>query len=162
MTEVLALVCELPDIQLVEAGASRIEIAPKYRKLLEEGWSLRSERDEEYMTTTYFLVSPTNQREETKMTDYPAWICSHCGDKHGRRPCGVATWHFDTCGVCGKQGVMVTEPRDFGHLKDTWKTGKQPDINTCPTCKGPADNGFDRCLPPNPYQCTKCEENNHE
>lgn len=24
-----------------------------------------------------------------------------------------------------------------------------PDISTCPNCKGPADNGFDRCDPPN-------------
>lgn len=26
----------------------------------------------------------------------------------------------------------------------------------CPTCKGPADNGIDRCYPPNVYECTKC------
>lgn len=31
------------------------------------------------------------------------------------------------------------------------------DINTCPGCGGPADNGFDRCLPPSPYLCTKCD-----
>lgn len=29
-------------------------------------------------------------------------------------------------------------------------------LNECPKCKGPADNGHDRCLPPNPYYCTKC------
>lgn len=28
---------------------------------------------------------------------------------------------------------------------------------TCPNCRGPADNGHDRCMPPNPYYCTKCE-----
>lgn len=56
-------------------------------------------------------------------TEYPAWICSDCGDKHGRRPCGMATWHNDTCDVCGAYGPC-TEPRDFGHLKDTWRGGK--------------------------------------
>jgi len=32
------------------------------------------------------------------------------------------------------------------------------DYRTCPGCGGPADNGHDRCLPPNPYYCTKCHE----
>lgn len=32
------------------------------------------------------------------------------------------------------------------------------DLNKCPKCGGPADNGHDRCLPPNPYYCTKCTE----
>lgn len=26
----------------------------------------------------------------------------------------------------------------------------------CPNCGGPADNGYDRCDPPNPYWCTRC------
>lgn len=56
------------------------------------------------------------------MTDreYPAWVCNACGIKHGRRMPTCATWHPDTCGVCGLEAV-VTEPRDFGHLKDSWK-----------------------------------------
>ena len=29
-------------------------------------------------------------------------------------------------------------------------------LNRCPGCGGAADNGHDRCLPPNPYFCTKC------
>lgn len=32
------------------------------------------------------------------------------------------------------------------------------DIFHCPECGGPADNGHDRCIPPNPYWCTKCME----
>lgn len=32
-----------------------------------------------------------------------------------------------------------------------------PDLTKCPTCGGPADNGHDRCLPPNPYCCTRCQ-----
>jgi hypothetical protein len=31
------------------------------------------------------------------------------------------------------------------------------DINVCPNCGGVADNGHDRCYPPNPYFCTKCD-----
>lgn len=31
-------------------------------------------------------------------------------------------------------------------------------LNHCPKCDGPADNGHDRCFPPNPYYCTKCSE----
>ena len=33
---------------------------------------------------------------------------------------------------------------------------RAPDLNTCPGCGGPADNGHDRCVPPNPYYCTGC------
>jgi hypothetical protein len=54
---------------------------------------------------------------------YPEWICDECGRLHGRRPEGNpygATWHIDTCGVCGTGGVEVTECRDFGHLKEGW------------------------------------------
>lgn len=29
-------------------------------------------------------------------------------------------------------------------------------LDVCPKCGGPADNGFDRCLPPNAYFCSKC------
>jgi len=51
---------------------------------------------------------------------YPDWICGPCGAKHGRRDANPhATWHPDTCNVCGEQ-TMVTEPRDYGHLKDGW------------------------------------------
>jgi len=31
------------------------------------------------------------------------------------------------------------------------------DLTKCPRCGGPADNGFDRCDPPSPYHCTKCD-----
>lgn len=52
--------------------------------------------------------------------EYPDWVCADCGEKYGRREVGVATWHIDTCGLCGSE-CMVTEPRDFGHLKEGWK-----------------------------------------
>jgi ribosomal protein L37AE/L43A len=58
-----------------------------------------------------------------KPKQYPDWICDECGRLHGKRPEGNpygATWHIDECGVCGTGGVEVTEPRDFGHLKEGW------------------------------------------
>lgn len=51
---------------------------------------------------------------------YPAWICRDCGQRYGRRACGVATFHEDPCDICGYV-TMVTEPRDYGHLKDGWQ-----------------------------------------
>jgi hypothetical protein len=39
--------------------------------------------------------------------------------RHGNKKCGVATWHENTCDICGAE-ASVTEPRDYGHLKDTW------------------------------------------
>lgn len=52
---------------------------------------------------------------------YPQWICVDCGEKHGRRVPEVATWHYGKCGVCGYPR-SVTEPRDFGHLRDGWNS----------------------------------------
>ena len=54
-----------------------------------------------------------------KQRDYPVWVCYPCGDRHGFKKCGVSTWHDDECGVCG-EFASVTEPRDFGHLKNSW------------------------------------------
>lgn len=51
---------------------------------------------------------------------YPRWICSTCGAKYGRRRALFSTWHTGTCGICGI-AASVTEPRDFGHLKDGWQ-----------------------------------------
>ena len=53
---------------------------------------------------------------------YPDWICKTCGCLHGNRPNGNpygATWHIEECGICGEK-TQVTEPRDFGHLKEGW------------------------------------------
>lgn len=51
---------------------------------------------------------------------YPAFVCSLCGAKYGRRRCGPASWHVGTCGICGIN-ASVTEPRDFGHLQAGWR-----------------------------------------
>lgn len=37
-------------------------------------------------------------------------------------------------------------------------TTKNQDLTRCPGCGGEADNGFDRCMPPNVYYCTKCHQ----
>jgi len=49
--------------------------------------------------------------------NYPQWICRECGMKYGKKECGVATWHFGKCDICGQE-TSVTEPRDFGHIID--------------------------------------------
>lgn len=41
-------------------------------------------------------------------------------------------------------------------------THYEPDLTKCPTCGGEADNGFDRCIPPSPYECSKCQESEDE
>lgn len=51
---------------------------------------------------------------------YPDWICLDCGIRHGRRTAGMSSWHMGKCDVCGKWKA-VTQPRDFGHLKDGWQ-----------------------------------------
>lgn len=53
-------------------------------------------------------------------TLYPETLCADCGNKYGRIPCGEATWHMGKCGICDRL-TAVTEPRDFGHLKEGWR-----------------------------------------
>ena len=55
--------------------------------------------------------------------DQPQWVCYECGKKYGSFKCGTATWHSDTCGVCGETQAC-TEPRDFGYLLLGWKEKK--------------------------------------
>jgi len=50
---------------------------------------------------------------------YPQWVCMACGEKFGRKDAGLATWHHGVCDIC-KADADVTEPRDFGHLKQGW------------------------------------------
>ena len=55
-------------------------------------------------------------------TDYPSWICFDCGHKYGagKNMTTESTWHNGVCGICRKEAA-VTEPRDFGHLKNGWE-----------------------------------------
>jgi hypothetical protein len=52
----------------------------------------------------------------------PEVVCNGCGTLFGRymRPDRVSSYWMDTCGVCGKH-MAVTEPRDFGYLKEGWE-----------------------------------------
>lgn len=51
--------------------------------------------------------------------NYPWKICFDCGKKHGRRIPECATCHTANCDICGKL-TTVTQPRDFGQLKEGW------------------------------------------
>jgi rRNA maturation protein Nop10 len=54
------------------------------------------------------------------MKPYPSWCCRECGMKArtemgwDRPLIGCATYHMDTCDVCGVY-KEVAEPRDFGY-----------------------------------------------
>ena len=36
-------------------------------------------------------------------------------------------------------------------------TFRKVDLSKCPECGGENDRGHDRCYPPNPYLCSKCD-----
>lgn len=36
------------------------------------------------------------------------------------------------------------------------------DLSRCPRCGGDADQGHDRCIPPNPYVCSKCQKKSED
>jgi imidazoleglycerol phosphate dehydratase HisB len=61
--------------------------------------------------------------------------------------CGGAASHHDSAAVMR----YVTEAlSEISRIKG--------ETTTCPKCKGPADNGHDREMPPNAYYCSKCED----
>lgn len=68
-------------------------------------------------TAAAMLDDPVISRDK-----YPEWVCSSCGSAYGRKQAGICTIHYGTCGVCGRD-EMVTEPRDWGHLRDGWQEG---------------------------------------
>lgn len=51
-----------------------------------------------------------------KPKEYPTWVCMECAENAGKELRGPATFHVDTCGVCGKEKA-VSEPRDFNYPK---------------------------------------------
>jgi hypothetical protein len=65
-----------------------------------------------------------------------AWI-----DDHERKPANMAF----TKGMERQIAYRFEDRKSSGYS-----------LENCPKCGGPADNGHDRCLPPNPYYCTKC------
>lgn len=62
--------------------------------------------------------------KKAKKPEYPECVCFDCGELYGRRLAGICTVNMGTCGVCG-ENKAVTEPRDYGHLKDGWENHKR-------------------------------------
>jgi len=65
-----------------------------------------------------------------KEKKYPDWICHECGVAYGgwyKKGVYVgpgnhyATMHQGDCELCGATNVAVTEPRDYGYLRASWK-----------------------------------------
>lgn len=57
--------------------------------------------------------------DRTTPSNYPTVICASCEKIWGKRECGLATWYPGKCGICSEV-TDVTQPRDFGHLRDGW------------------------------------------
>jgi hypothetical protein len=54
---------------------------------------------------------------------YPSWACVPCGKEHGSKAKArlVSCSLYGKCDVCGKNNY-VTDPSDFGHFKNWFKT----------------------------------------
>ena len=65
-------------------------------------------------------TKPKTTRRDGETRWYPAAICADCGEKHGRRSCGPATWSLGICDIC-RTTAPLTQPRDFEHLREGWK-----------------------------------------
>jgi hypothetical protein len=106
---------------LISAAEENLSVAEKEYKFAKEFVELLKGKK----------VKTTAKTANTK--SYPSYVCNACGTKYGAwyQRGGVAdhiftkhcaTFHIGTCGVCQTKGVPVTEPRDYGHLVDGWKT----------------------------------------
>jgi hypothetical protein len=86
--------------------------------------------------------------------------CPFCGS---RNICEILDqYHYwVSCCDCLADGPkMIPGPEEAWEM---WNQrfeylGTKPDLDKCPRCGGEADNGHDRCIPPNPYLCRKCSE----
>jgi hypothetical protein len=45
-------------------------------------------------------------------------VCRECGDKYGRYVVGCSSVWIGKCQVCDKEGVGVTESRDYNYLSE--------------------------------------------
>ena len=59
-----------------------------------------------------------------------------------------------TLALCGPPVRYETASNNYFMDKVNW----EPDLDKCPQCGGIADNGNDRCVPPNPYPCVQCAD----
>jgi len=72
-----------------------------------------------------FQKAPNKKKSKKRVLvdrDQPDWMCKECGDifRAGEWK-QISCWHTDTCRVCGKSNVAVTEPRDCGYLRVGWR-----------------------------------------
>lgn len=59
-----------------------------------------------------------NKQETLKKLQDAYEVCVDCGLKYGKPHGGCSSWWNDTCDVCGKENVSVTETRDFNWLRE--------------------------------------------
>ncbi len=73
--------------------------------------------------------------------------------------CSDCTIDQEACPRCYRFWWQERHPNTLLVDSDNTQQDSLPKnyLDYCPNCGGPADNGNDRCLPPNPYFCTKCE-----
>ena len=73
---------------------------------------------------------------------YPGVVCFPCGNTYGRgiKEGSVCACYPGTCGVCGK-ATIVTEPRDFGHLKFDWQAQAKANGLMVPVTKSTTTKG---------------------
>lgn len=96
-------------------------------------------------------LDPDGAYKETAVLFYWRGFClavAYCADyieKHGAESVMALGW-----GLTGRQAEQIA--------KALASKLRERGISKCPQCGGEADNGHDRCLPPNPYVCTKCEK----
>jgi len=75
------------------------------------------------------------------------------------KTCADCRWIFGVADDLFCYEPLVGNEVSPGDACEEWEPSPNdtPDLDKCPVCGGPADNGHDRCFPPNPYYCTKCQ-----
>ena len=94
--------------------------------------------------------------------DHMDKICNDTGvHKDG---CSFSSVHAMRCEACHAENELAIHaknwiPRLTAEIRRLSGETDPPDVDLdiCPSCGGPADQGFDRCLPPSPYDCSKCD-----
>ncbi len=61
------------------------------------------------------------------------------------------------CLPSGVERILDNKCKHIEGYVFEWVGNVPPDLSVCPNCGGVADNGHDRCVPPNAYWCTKCD-----
>ena len=79
-----------------------------------------------YPKRPYKIFCNEHWEEYCDKTEEPAWVCFDCAKERKASPPDGHCYsvHPDTCGICKRENVEVTEPRDFGlqrGLLRVWK-----------------------------------------